>query len=422
MKYVLFCFLLVMCLFSCQPMKRVQEQGDKLVSEYKALPDYESLPVRELSWQQALLLMQKNNLELRQAYNNLSEARYQEKKIWREWIPSLNFGQYYNRKLFPGGNGGIPNDSQLSYNVIFNFPSLMELPMRKYTTSLAVFKAQKDIELKQKELTAQLYHLFLLSDFRDRKRRLEQGEKESEKGLTKPDTDAAERKDWLELSRLINDNSARWRLNGADVPRVSLEDYREALQAPSELSIVQMALQVEASRLQKLGILLQFWPQIHVDFYSPSLFNSSGGTLNGFMKTGKDTRVNMNMFIVMDTQGQNIQAYRTAKENHELLLKELRQKMWEYKEKTAALMNSWKQYESWRKAMTAYLQFRAEQGAETPQEVVQMHADSMQLQRELGEQELANMERICSLVQEYGFPSTQNQRKGRVSFGTAPTD
>lgn len=403
MKYLLSYIFIGICLLSCHPLGRVQEHADRLIKEYKSLPDYETLPVRVLSWNQALLLVQHNNVELRQAYNNLEEARYQEKKIWREWIPSVNFGQYYNRKLFPGAKGNLPNDAQWSYNVIFNFPSVMELPIRQYTSSLAVFKAQKDIELKQRELTAKLYQLFLTSEFREREKRLRLGEYECSIHETEFSCEI-EREEWLQISSLLNDYSARWHFVYTDEPRVTPEDYREAMQSPSELTIIQMALQVEASRLQKLGVFMQFWPQIHVDFYSPTLFNSSGGQLSGFMKKGKDTRVNMDIYVALDTQGQTMQAHRTAKANHELLLNELRKRMWEHKEKTEALIASWRQYEAWKLAMTAYLRFRTEQGAENPEELLRMHADSLQLRQEMSEHERSNIERVCSLVQEYGMP------------------
>lgn len=131
--------------------------------------------------------------------------------------------------------------------------------------------------------------------------------------------------------------------------------------------------------------------------------------MSGFMKDGEDTRVNMNLFVALDTQGQTMQSYRTAKESHEQLMNTLREKMWEHKEKTAALVNSWKQYEAWKNAMTAYMHFRSEQGAENPEDVLELYADSLQLRRELDEQERNNRERVCSLVQEYGFPPVVSQ-------------
>lgn len=409
MKHIiLYCILLAFLASACRPLEHVQSRRDSLLAEYRALIDYEKLPVRVLSWQQALRLMDRGNIELQQARHQQEEAHEQEKRIWREWIPTLNFGQYYNRALFSNTGTAGASSSQFSYNVIFNLPSVMQMPMRKYTAALASFKARKDIELKQRELTAKLYQLFRQAEFRERRQALEKSHLQQDS--THHDTWLQEeREDWLKMAALLNDYSARWKVLPGDAPRVSLDDYLEQLKAPSELTIVQMALQTEASRLRQVGVLLQFWPQVQIDFYSPTLFTSSGGQLGGFMKNGRDTRVNMNSYIMMDTQGQNTQAYKSAKQNHELLVQNLRHRMWEYKEKAAAVADSWRKYEDWKKAVEAYRQFRMEHGAETPEELLAIHSDSMLLQQEIEEQEKLNLERICCLVQEYGLPPFANE-------------
>lgn len=407
---ILYCILLAFLASACHPIERVQSCGESLLAEYRELPDYEKIPVRVLSWQQALIMMEDSNIELQQARHNLEEAHDQEKRIWREMIPTVNFGQYYNRSLFSNDVEAGAASSQLTYNVIFDLPSVMQLPMRKYTTALASFKAQKDIELKQRELTAKLYQLFRLAEFREKQQALEKSHLQQD-SMRYDAYLQEERDEWLQMAALLNDYSARWKLLPGDAPRVSLGDYLELLKAPSELTIVQMALQTEISRLQQLGVLMQFWPQVQIDFYSPTLFTSSGGQLGGFMKNGKDTRVNMNSYIMMDTQGQNAHAYKTARQNHDLLLQNLHRRMWEYKEKAAAVADSWRKYEEWEKAMENYHQFRMEHGAETPEELLSIHSDSVQLRQEMEEQSKLNLERICSLVQEYGIPPFTNESK-----------
>lgn len=389
-------------LTSCSLDAYLQQRQDKLVEQYRAIPDYEQLPIRTISWQQAVQLSLAGNLEYRKACENLEQAQRETDRVWRSFIPSVDIGYYYSRALFRSDGGYYRGGGDFNTNVMFMLPELTRLPVEHYGKLLAVRKAQIDLIVKQREIEAKLYQFFREREISERPkaRNTEQGGSE----LARKAEAQTTREQWNKLCTLLNDDSARWQLLPTDLPRVTPESYGSKIELPSPESQQLLAMELEVARLRKLGVIIEYWPRIHTNFYSPSLFSSSGGDLSGFMQGAKDTRVSLNVHFSLDMVGDRANSYREAEKAHRAALAQARQKMREYKEKATLLLRSWQQYREWQQAMESYIAFRRSQGASHPDELRARHEESQSILTELREQELKNLERECALIQEYGLP------------------
>ncbi len=406
MSRVIVGLVLALMTTSCSVTRQVGKAREQLMEQYRKMPDYESLPERALSWREAVAMMMKRNTEYAQTRLALDEARRQERAVYRNLIPSVNLGYYYNRALFQKrqewGSGG-----QFDLNIIFNLPDLMRLPIEKYTRALAVYKAEQDCEQKRLELESKLYLHFLEEAWEDDERQAEEGVWEPgsvSRPKRREEQNLRERERWGKLCELLNNHAARWKPMGETLPPVKVEDYREKAGEPGKVTQVMMALELEASRLRKKGVALRYWPGTQINFYSPTLFNMSGGNMSGFAQGMKDVRVSLNLYTELDTRLETWQEYQSAKESHELLVNQLKIKMYAWREKMRLVMESWAQYEEWRGAMEEYISFRRRQGAQDAEGLLDMHRESLKIQQELREQERKNAERVGALIQEYGLP------------------
>ncbi len=396
--------LLTLLCVACSPSKQIAELSGEFREEYTKLPDYGTLPQKRISWAEALEKMQKGNLEYLQTQQEYTKARRQVSRVWREFIPMLDLGQYYNAPLKWGS--GEPAQNNFNINFIFNIPGLVTLPVEHYTDALTAIKADTDCKLKRRELEARLYQCFCEYELMEREKALEDekaGVGESQKWFKQEEFARKQRAQWSKLGQLLNDHSARWEPDTRDMPKVDIAAYRKCTEAPDELLLAVMALQYEASRLTKLGAALSFAPSVYVNFFSPSLFSSTAGEMGGFMGNGEDVRVSLNTYMRLDTKLDMYHDYMHAAAAHDLTRKQLSQQMVEHKEKLVLLMESWEEYRSWKESVGDYVAFRNRQGVSDAEEALRRHQESVEVEQNLIEQQRANLERECALLQEYGW-------------------
>ncbi|MBQ8479567.1 MAG: hypothetical protein IJ503_04175 [Akkermansia sp.] len=398
--------LLSILLFTgCSVEKRLESARQDLLEEYRTMPDWKKLPARTISWQQALIMLE-NNLELQRAQLNILEARQQRDRVYRDFIPMVDIGHYYSTALMRG-NDSIPSSSSFDVNILFSIPALTQLPIDHYTRSLTLFKAEKDLELKRRELTAKLWKIFREHDLKRRRYAVEDSAPENrlaDRQLKAEERELEQRDSTRELCALLNDYGARWQPMTGSLPEISWQEYRKLATVPDELTQTMMALTLESARLQKLGTGLQYLPDIHINFYSPTLFSTSGGTTEGFFSGGQDVRMNLNIYQELDTRMETWSQWAMAKENYKLVQQELTHQMHEYRHKMQLLLDSWKSYDRWKRSTVSYMQFRSQQGECEPEAIAELHNEEVALQKEILEQEQKNIERECALIQEYGLP------------------
>ncbi len=393
-------------LSACSVTEQVGDAQAELMESYRQMPDWESLPVRSLSWERAVALLEAQNLEMQRARQSVKEAQNRRDRVYRQFIPLVDIGYYFNTALMKSEGRSYSNYSNFDVNIIFSLPDLMRLPVDHYTRSLALFKAEKDLEQKRRELTAKLWQMFRENGLEQRRRGTEDAATESrlaDKELKERERSLQNREKTQQLCALLNDYTARWQPNAATMPQVSWSQYREKARVPDALTQIQMALTLEAAHLQKLGVAVRYLPTARVNFYSPSLFSVSGGSTEGFLSGETDVRMNLNTYLQLDTRMEIWSEWAMAKENYHLVQQELTQRMHEYRNKMQLMLESWKAYDDWKRSTEEYLAFRRRQGVCEAAGIKALYDEDLALQKEMQKQEAKNIERECALIQEYGL-------------------
>lgn len=393
----------------CSLSKRMDSARQDLMNEYQAMPEWNTLPQKRISWQQAVAMLE-NNVEMQQARLRINKTRRECERVYRDLIPLLDLGYYYNSALLKSADNYSTNSS-FNVNTIFSIPALTQLPMDHYCRALEHFKAEKELELKRRELLAKLWQYFNEGLLEQQLRAMEEATPANQAAdlqLRNRERELRERERSQKISQLLNNYSARWILMPETAPKINWQQYRKLAKVPDELTQTQMALTLEAARLSKLGVGLQYLPNVHLNFYSPALFSVTGGSTEGFLNGADDVRINLNIYSQIDTRLDIWSQWAEAEENHKLVEQELTQQMYEYRNKMELLLDSWKTYDDWMHSTQAYIAFRRSQGACDAQSVQEIHQEDLALQKELLDQAKKNLERECALIQEYGIPGYSN--------------
>ena len=409
MRYLL--LTAVFCLTACSVEQRISDARSILMEDYQKIPDWDTLPRKQLRWEKALELLE-NNVEIQRSQSAINEARRQRNRVYTDFIPLVDIGHYYSGALIKGDSPS-PSYESFDVNIIFSLPSLMHLPVDHYTRSLALYKTEQDALRKRRELVAKLWQYFREDDIARRKIRTDNASPaamESDREHHRREQELQQREREQKLCALLNDYSTRWQPVVHSLPRIQWHDFRKKANTPDELTQISMALSLEAARLQKLGVAVRYLPDFHVNFYSPSLFSTTGGASGGFMSGDTDVRINLNTYLQLDTRLETWSAWATAKENYHLVQQELSHNMHEYRNKMKLLLDSWKTYDDWRISTQDYIRFRRSQSFCTPEELSKLYAEDLELQKELLDQEGRNVERECALIQEYGLPDNNKQK------------
>ncbi len=402
---------LLLLLTACSATRRVEELNAEYQKAYSEIPAYESLPMRSLSWQEAVEKLHKNNLEIRELNRQYENSKYNLGSTLRSLIPLLDVGYYYNAPVKWGS--GSPSSSNFNINIFFNLPQLVRMPVERYTNALAAIKADVDRRRKIRELEAKLYKTFREHALLERELQLEKEKPQQDPATAKTTHEAyAEKKRlaWATLCTLLHDHSARWEPNSAGLPNIHLKQYRERAKAPDKLFITTIALQAEAARLNKLGVLIQFVPSANINFFSPSLFTASGGTTDGFMRNADDVRVTFNSYVTLDTRLETWHDFKDAKLGEKLAKEAIDQSMREHREKISTVLRSWQQYEDWKLSLQEYIAFRNSQGVTSFDEALSKSEESQKIGKEQITQERSNLERECAAMQEYGWRTEEAEQ------------
>lgn len=390
----------------------IEDAKGEIVAWQKNIPSYESLPTMSLTWETARKHMLEHNLELQKCRADIKAAEDQVTGTYTSFIPLANLGYFYNKALTSSGNNNYYNSDNFAYNlnIIFNIPALTQWPVDYYTAKLAVFKAEQNLELKQRELISKLYlilHEIALSREKDELARAENQKNGDGSSVDRQDRDVARRAElraeWLQLALLLNEPGTRWDVRESSLPTFHTDAYAKRKDSLDDLTLTQMAMELELSRLRKLGITLKYWPTARVNFYSPQLFNTTGGSSTGFMGRGQDMRMELNFYLPLDTQLENYRQFRQAKEEHHLLVQALRMQILERREKMTMLVSSCREYEHWKSAMEKTRAFHLRRGEIDAESVLERRAEFYRMENELLGQQKSQREREAALIQEYGL-------------------
>ena len=397
--------LLPICLIglqSCSLQEHIDSVTADIARQYADIQTWEKLPLRTISWNQAVAMMKRNNPSYIQAQNTIEEAERNEMSVYTDLIPGVSFYSYFTRSIGDLTNQVNKNDFSNNVNVTFYLPSLTQVPYRIYASKARTYSAIMTLKGKERELASALYTLQRKQQISKRQAELNKQNPDSQPDyqLRRKENNATQ---WIEIATLLGDFSARWQILPASVPRFSWASYRPLTDKLDELVVCKFALELEQARMQQYSIAITYLPTINMNLYSPSLFSSTGGTYSGTFLDKDDTKLNMSLNYSLDTDLHTWYSYRSSKENYELRKRETTSKLVELKQKLRTLRTSLDEYYAWRGFMTKRMEHLRTAPAANAAEFLENENTLHSMQQELIRQEEAVIESEAALILQYGL-------------------
>ena len=379
----------------------------ELMDKMAAIPNWDELPRREISWDTAMAVMMEGNLDLKRSEQALRATERSVISVYTQVIPGVNLDWMLTKELSELTRV-TAQDVEYNTNILFNMPSLTQIPFDYYSAKSAVYTARKTLEMKKRELVSRLYRQVLSyhNACVSHKNRLD---------AVPYDDDGVQKKliqdDWekrvSEISQgfavLMGNMDAQWLVRPETMPRVDWRKYKSASRHLDLLVVTMVAMELEASRLQVLNAKMKFFPSVDINFYSPTLFSSTGGTYQGFFAGAGDMQVNMSLREELDTRLTSWFQYKTAKENHDLMQKKVVMDLQQRRIKVAALMESRKRFEIWKKVILKEIEFKKSRMALSGKEYLAQRKDIKTMHENLDAEAAKNAEVEAALIMEYGW-------------------
>lgn len=402
MKFSPALLVCLLALQSCSLQEHLADTSARLEKQYSELRTWENLPIRTISWAQAVAMMKKNNIEYLRTQKSISSAERDEMSVYTDLIPGVSYYGYFNKALSELTTNMNSNDLNHQVNVNFFLPTLTQLPYRVYASKATTFAAMKALEGKERELISKLYTNQRKQDLETRKKALEAQNPEKKPDYLRRD-DQAIASQWQEMAKLLGDYSARWRILPSTVPSFRWSRYREITGSLDSLIVCQYALELERARMQQYSVALNYLPTINTSLYSPQLFSSSGGTYSGTFLDMDDTTLNMSFSYHFDTDLRDWNSYMDSKEAYELQQRTTVGKMVELKQKLHTLKSSLDDYMSWRDFMHKRIEHLRSAPTANAEEFLQNERTLYDMQMELLNQEASVIESEGALILQYGM-------------------
>lgn len=392
---------------SCSVDRHMEEKTREMMKQIDSEPHWEQLPERTISWDSALKMMMDNNLDLKDSQLNLQQAEWSVTRVFTQIIPGVNLDLMLTRDISALSSVST-KDVEYNTNILFNMPSLTQVPFDYYAAKASVYASKSILAMKKRELFAQLYRQVLLYDnaLRSRKNALESLPYDDD-GTQRAKLDREWQKTRKDLSKafavLFGDLNAQWFVAPSTLPRINWPAYRKACRKLDFLVVSIMAMELEASRLGVLNVKMRFFPSMDINFYSPSLFTGSGGTYEGFFAGGGDMKVNMSLREQLDTRLDVWNQYRNARENHRILEKKMRMRLLDRRDKVEALIKSRDEFEGWRSYYRKKAVFLKNHLAFSGEEYLQQRKELQSIYHDLDAESAKNADVEAALIMEYGW-------------------
>ncbi len=374
---------------------------------YEKTPEWEQLPERTITWDQALSMMKKGNIQILEAEDTIRQAERDSLSVYTDMIPGLSYYSYITRSVSQLTEPIDSDEMSTTINMTFSMPGLTQIPYRVYSAKVRTISAIKAKEGRYQEAVSQLYRKVREREVEIKKRQLADATPENEKQnlqqekLKWGDTD---RQYWRDVSRLIGDRSARWNILPESMPHIKWEDYEKKLDKLSELVVCQFAMRLERARMAQYSVALEYLPTINTSIYSPSLFSSTGGTYQGTFLDKDDTRLNLSISYRLDTELYTWDTYQQSKERYEREKLKVADELIDHRTRVQKLRASMKEYNNWRSFMIKSLAYVRAQSPTTADELIERSKRILSMENELLDQEKSAIESEAAMVLEYGMP------------------
>lgn len=398
--------LLLPLLSACSLEQRLDVVSEKIQQRFADAKSWEQLPLRVISWQQALAMMYRCNDDLKSMDSEIEQAERDGLSVYTDMIPGISYYGYFTRSIKQLSDQMSANDLESNVNITFSLPSLTQVPYRVYAAKARTYAAIKAKEGKERECVAQLYQTVHARALDLKLRDLETTNPdltEQQRLLNVRNELTADAEHWKQMASLLGDYSARWVVLPSSVPHMPWGKYQNRMSALDDLVVCSYALKLEQARMAQYQIALRYLPTINTSLYSPSLFSSSGGTYQGSFLDGEDTRINLSLSYSLDTNLQQWNSYKQSKEQYEKISREVTAEIINHKNKLATLRDSMREYNNWRSYMQKRIEYLRQQPGRTAEELISRDRSIYDMQRELLTQAKSALESEAALILEYGL-------------------
>lgn len=393
-------------LVGCSLEQRLDSVSAKIHQQFADSKSWNELPLRVISWEQALAMINRSNTGITEAKNAIDDAERQSISVYTEMIPGVSYYGYLTKSIKQLSNEFSVSDLNSDVNITFYLPSLTRIPYRVYASQATTFAAMKALEGKQRELAAQLYKLVRTRELNMQQRELDSKEPDrsvQDKMMAVKNYADADSAHWIAMCELLGDYSARWQVLPSSVPKLQWSKYESKLKRLDDLIVCMYALRLEQARLAQYQVALNYLPTINTSLYSPSLFSSSGGTYEGSFLSGEDTRLNLSLSYSFDTQLTTWNTYRKAKHRYEVVQREVMAGVIDHKMKLQTLRSSVREYNNWRSYMLKRIDYLQAQPTMTATELIERDKTVLAMKKELLSQAISAVESESALIIEYGI-------------------
>ena len=397
----------LLCLCGCSLSRHLARVSGRIEKMYSETKDWDSLPERTITWQQALTMLRSGNLDLQEAQDAIEQAERRSLSIYTDLIPGVSYYGYMTRTISQLADPMNSEELSSRINVTFSVPALTQIPYRAYSEKVRTFSAVKAKEGRERELVSRLYQLVRNREVEAAKRALSDKVPEDQKEVIASQQAMQRQVDeryWQEVAGLLGNRTARWYIVPESMPHVRWEDYEPRLDRLGELVVCQFAMRLEQARMTQYGIALQYLPTINTSIYSPSLFSSYGGTYEGTFLNGDDTQLNLSISYGLDTQLTTWDTYQQNKARYEREKIRVADELMEHRNKVQTLRNSMREYTNWRGYMTKRIAYLKSQTPQTAEEFIERSRSVQSMELELLNQEASAIESEAAVVLEYGMP------------------
>lgn len=404
-KRVVPILFVMLCLGGCSLSEHLTRVSSRIEEMYTNTREWSSLPLRKITWHQAVTMMKENNLELKEIDDQIAYAERQSLSIYTDMIPGVSYYGYMTRSISQLSRPMNSNELTSNINVTFSLPALTRVPYDVYAAKVRTFAAVKAKEGRQRELVSKLYQLVRQREVEDARRALAAEQPMDQQDIkTQASAEQTDERYWQDLSRLLGNREARWSILPESMPHVQWESYNPRLDRLGELVVCQFAMRLEQARMAQYGVALSYLPTINTSLYSPSLFSSTGGTYSGTFLNGDDTRLNLSISYSLDTHLNTWDLYQQSKARYEREKTKVVDELMDHKNKVATLRKSMQQYMQWRSYMFKRMDYLRKITPPDADGYVERTKAIYGIRQELLNQENNAIEGEAALVLEYGMP------------------
>jgi hypothetical protein len=300
-----------------------------------------ALPDRVIGWPQALALLETNNLKIRAARFDVTNAQELAAQVFRDLIPTVNLRSGFSQSL---RNLPATTFQDVTFNVdsFFNIPGVVNFNARLFSARLAVLRARAAYRLALREQAIELYKLFLealqqnqsaaeLKSERSLAEAVRQADDlsgqimlrniESEQLSQKKSSESLQ----TSVGELLADTQYHWILSTNGLPAFQYESHPLPLNDTNRVARLQMelvAIALVGAWAQIHGIKLQYWPELLIFVSGPSVYQLANGQSQFW--SSADVTASADFFWTLDTRGYVGLQLRQTRREQELELAQLR--------------------------------------------------------------------------------------------------